>query len=131
MATPGSFVVEEDVLAGWTFLTDCGGTSFAAKTVPEKVHNTNPAINKLTQRDFIRLPPENSSGHYLPGLIIQKFKKITIKKNGFLVMIPKENFPETSLVFPVSIYPLIWRIVRGILRENPGTGYGVCESPEN
>jgi len=82
----GSFVVEGEVLAGWAFL-DCwtfllgwAGVSLAANRVPEKVHNKTPAINKLSHRNFIKFPPEALSGYFLPGLIIQKFRKITIKK---------------------------------------------------
>jgi hypothetical protein len=75
----GIFVVEGDVLAGGVFLAGWFGTSLAAKTVPEKVHTTSPAINTLSQRYFIQFLPDTWSGYFLPGLIIQKFKKITIQ----------------------------------------------------
>jgi hypothetical protein len=82
----GSFVVEGEVLAGWafldcwTFLSGWAGVSLAANRVPEKVHNQTPAIKKLSQRNFIKFPPEALSGYCLSGLIIQEFKKITMKK---------------------------------------------------
>jgi hypothetical protein len=84
MATLGSFVGEGGGVVCWAFLADWFGTSFAAKTVPEKNHTTSPAINTLSQRYFIQFPPEPWSEYLLPGLIIQKFKKITMKKNGIL-----------------------------------------------
>jgi hypothetical protein len=82
----GSFVVEGEVLAGWayldcwTFLSGWAGVSLAANRVPEKVHNQTPTIKKLSQRNFIKFPPEAWSGYFLLRLIIQKFRKITMKK---------------------------------------------------
>jgi hypothetical protein len=91
-------VVEVEVLAGWAFFP----TSFAAYKVPEKVHHKNPAINRLSQRHFMRYPPEIGSRYSFRDDYTEIQEKIH-EKNPFPARDGRVAFSWTSEQFLFEI----------------------------